>query len=133
VESTDNLWNLAVYRDLTQPATNTYEVTVRSNDRWRWGFSWCAIDDTTLEQILSPLSIQFLIDGDEISSSKFLSYYDTNSSGWACLRWVTILTGWRPDETVELEVRYNLSDSINDGKETYAKGEYRHIIIVNVE
>lgn len=133
-----NLWNIVGYRDLKKPGSETYKVTVQPNDKLRWGFSWCGIDSNTLEEITYPLNIRFYIDNIEVQSippfnPQIQIFDDVNSSGWACRRWITLLTNWKPNSRVELEVRYNLHESIFDGRETYPPGEYRQVIYVNVE
>lgn len=133
LQSANNLWRLAAYRDLREPGTQTYNVTVRSTDEWRWGFSWCAMDSDTLQGIRSPLSIEFSIDGRQLSNVHILEYDDTTSDGWTCHRWSTILTNWPPNRRVELEVSYGLTESIYDGRASYPSGEYHQVITVDVD
>lgn len=135
LESLPNLWNLAGYRDLNvpnNPDTESYYVTVRSTDKWRWGFSWHAIDSSTLQEILKPFSVEFFVNGEKLSNAQILTYNDTDPNGWVCKRWATMLSNWPPNGRIELEVRYRLTESIHDGKEIFAPGLYRQVIIVSV-
>ena len=134
LRNVNSLWDLAHYRDLREPGTQTYNAEVRSADKWRWGFSWCAINSETLSRIEFPLSIQFFIDDIELSdhAPQIVEESQTTSNGWECSRWSIILANWKSNSQVKLEVRYSLSESIFDGEETYPAGEYHQVIYVDV-
>lgn len=142
LQDTRNLWDLITYRDLKQPGTQTYNVALSSTDTWRWGFSWCAVNASTLQEILRPMSVKFFIDGVELSDirtndslpgAQIASYGDIASNGWVCQNWLTVLSDWPPNGSVELEIRYRLTESIFDGNENYPPGEYQQVIIVDVD
>lgn len=133
IEKLPNLWNRASYNDITIPTGSdpkVYFVTVDSNDEWRWGFSWSAVDSNTLQEILEPFSLELFVNGEKLSDSQVLVYEDTTSKGWPCVRWVTKLSNWPPGGRVELEVRYRLTERIHDGQYSFTPGLYRQVIVV---
>jgi len=128
-----NLWNKAGYSDITAPTGSdpkSYFVTINSNEEWRWGFSWSAVDRNTLQEILEPFSIELFVNGEKLSDSQILTYEDTTSKGWPCVRWVTKLSNWPDGGRVELEVRYRLEERIYDGQYSFSPGLYRQVIVV---
>lgn len=126
-----SLWQLATYRDLKEPGTQTYYVSIPIESEWRWNFSWCADNSALLEEILKPLTIKFLIDGVEIAYPPVQGYDQIPQKGQACRRWGLLLSEWPEKEPIELEIQYTLTESIYDGNESFPPGTYRQIIIVN--
>ena len=116
-----------------QPGTRTYDVSVRSGDVWRWGFSWHAIDSATLREILRPLTLGFYINGVRVPDDRIVAYDDIGADGWVAQRWVMGITDWPAHQRFELEVRYGLSAGIFDGRDNFAPGQYRQMIYVSVE
>jgi hypothetical protein len=132
-ETLPSMWKLAVYRDMFTPGTNTYRVTVRSADVYRWGFSWHARDQATLRDILQPLKMELLINDVRVPESLIHVYEDTTDDGWVGRRWVTAIGDWPAGKTVVLEARYELSRQVHDGQNAIAPGLYHQIIYVAVQ
>jgi serine/threonine-protein kinase len=125
-------WDAVGYRDLKEPGTELYSEEVSSNEDWIWGFSWCAVDAARLADILTPLTIDYYIDGELLPLAEFLEFDETANNGWRCKRWRALLSGWTVGETVELSITYSLSSSINDGLTSYPPGTYHQVIFVDV-
>jgi hypothetical protein len=128
-----NLWDYFDDKEKgpTFPTTLRYDVSINPQDKYRWGAIWCGIDDSTLQDILQPLSMTLLVDGIPLSSDKILEFED-RISGWKCHHWVTQLSDWQSGTEVELELSYSLSRTIFDGYEETLNGEYHLIISVYV-
>lgn len=77
---------------------------------------------------LTASDSQFLVDGRALPDNDLLQHDLTASDGWKCRYWSTVLSAGQSGETVELEVYYELSRSINDGKATYTAGSYHQVI-----
>jgi len=129
-ETLPSMWKLAVYRDMFTPGTNTYRVTVRPADVYRWGFSWHARDQSTLRNILQPLKVELLINDVRVPESLIYVYEDTTDDGWVGRRWVTAIGDWPDGKTVVLEARYELARQVHDGQNFIAPGLYHQIIYV---
>jgi hypothetical protein len=127
----NSIWFKTTFKDLTQPGTNGYSVTIPAYSEWRWDFAWCAKDQAGLEKILSPLDIGFYIGGEKLGEDAF-RIYDGASGGGFCRTWATLLSGWQPGDRTDLEIRYTLRDAIDDGTRDYPAGEYRQIIHIKV-
>lgn len=132
LENVGSIWELVDYHDLSSPGAQVYEVSVRSNDVFRWRFMWCAVDFTRLQEILRPLSVSFSLDGQGLSDQYILQDDGTALDGWACHYWTTTLSNWRPG-IIRLELSYQLSDSIYDGRNSYPPGSYSQTLVVSVE
>ncbi len=128
-----NLWDYFDDQEKgpTFPTTLRYDVSINSQDEYRWGAIWCGRDEEILQNILQPLDMALLVDGVPLSSDKILEFEDT-VHGWQCHHWVTRLSDWQPNTEVELELNYSLSRKIFDGHEETLSGEYRLIISVYV-
>ncbi len=131
-QNLESIWKRTSFRDLTAPGIQTYDVNVYSTDKLRWAFEWCATDSARLQEILRPLSVDLLIDNIVVSETAIVEDDKTSSSGWKCHYWTVALTDWRRGSTVKLAISYSLTESINDGKETYPAGEYHQIIYADV-
>lgn len=132
IDQIDYLWRAIAYKDLKAPGTQRYDISVDSNEHWIWGFSWCAVNENTLIDILHPLSISFYINEIRLYDAQLLEYRFTASDGWQCRSWKTLLENWPKGENIVLEVRYSLSEGIYDGSQSYPAGEYHQIIDVYV-
>jgi hypothetical protein len=127
-DQTPSLWEGVRYTDLMSPGVQTYSLTT-GLERRRWTFTWCAIDEATLEQIARPLTLTFYINNVQVDPNLFLVY--AISSG--CRAWSTFLDGWSGGEQYTLDIRYHLSQSINDGWNSYPAGDYVQRMIVSVQ
>jgi hypothetical protein len=126
-----SIWSQASFKDLHKPETNEYTVAIPTYSTRRWDFSWYAKTREGLEEILAPFQIQFSISGERIGEDIF-RIYDSAKSGGYCRIWATLLSGWRPGDATDLEIRYTLCEAVDDGTRTYPAGEYRQIIHVTV-
>ncbi len=106
-------------------------MNIAAYSSWRWDFSWCGKDQSGLEVILDPLDIEFFIGGKKLGEDIF-RIYDSVKGGGSCRTWATLLSGWQPGDATDLEVRYTLHESVDDGTRVYPAGEYRQNIHINV-
>lgn len=134
-QSIKSLWNLAHFQDLFVPGEQQYQIHIQHNDSWKWDFTWCANSKDRLYQILEPLSVLFLIDGNSISSDTIYQYEGESRSepGQQCHYWSVILSEWQPGRTVNLQLTYSLSQDIFDGSQHYQAGDYSQIFQVTVD
>lgn len=126
-----SIWSTATFRDLLEPGFQEYSVNIAAYSSWRWDFSWCGKDQSGLEVILDPLDIEFFIGGKKLGEDIF-RIYDSVKGGGSCRTWATLLSGWQPGDATDLEVRYTLHESVDDGTRVYPAGEYRQNIHINV-
>jgi hypothetical protein len=110
-----------------------YDVIIDSSEQWRWGFSWCAINDAVITEILQPLRLEFHIDGVPLRSPHIFEYDDTSTSGWTCRRWQVLLKTWPENKQVVLTINYTLNESIYDGLTRYPAGTYQQVMNVLFE
>ena len=127
----NSIWLKANYKDLPQPGTNEYSVTIPAYSEWRWDFSWCASSQAGLADILAPLDVEFYIGGERIGEDAFRIYDGSQGDGF-CRTWAALLSGWQPGDKTDLEIRDTLSQAVDDGKTIYPAGEYRQIIHLTV-
>lgn len=127
-DQTPSLWNGLRYIDLMSPGVQTYSQTTNPGRR-RWTFTWCAIDAATLDQIARPLTLTFYINDVQVAPDLFLVY--AISSG--CRAWSAFLDGWSGGQQYTLDIRYHLSQPINDGWNSYPAGDYIQRMIVSVQ
>ncbi|MCB0176022.1 MAG: hypothetical protein KDJ97_36330 [Anaerolineae bacterium] len=133
LESVKNIWHLTSFEDLKTPETRTYDIEVKSTDKWRWVFAWCAINEANLMEILSPLSVNLSIDDFQLQSDVILEHEETAANGWACHYWSTILSNWRRGAMVKLDINYDLTQTINDGEDSYPSGQYHQVLLARVK
>ncbi len=127
-----SIWSQTKYKELFQPGTNRYDVTIPADSSWRWSFSLGTTDPKLFEKILSSDDVEFFINGEKIDSNMF-RMSDQTAEGRFSRAWATTLSGWRSGDKAELEIHYTLRSAVTDGNETYPAGEYRQIISVVVK
>jgi hypothetical protein len=127
-----SIWSQTKYKELFQPGTNRYDVTIPADSSWRWSFSLGTTDPNLFEKILLPEDVEFRINGEWIDSNMF-RMSDQTVEGRFSRAWAAMLSGWRPGDRAELEIKYTLRENVRDGNVEYPAGEYRQIISVVVE
>jgi len=127
-----SIWSQTAYKELTQPETNRYEVTIPADSSWRWSFSLGTTDPKLFEKILSPEDVEFLINGEKIDPN-MIRMSDQTAEGRFSRAWAAMLSGWRSGDKAELEIHYTLHSAVTDGNVVYPAGEYRQIISVVVD
>jgi formylglycine-generating enzyme required for sulfatase activity len=128
--NTRSIWNLAPFKELSGSGVQEYEARVEPDEAWIWDFVWCATDRSGLKEILAPLSITFLIDGEPLPQHLIFEQEREALSlpDWQCHYWATKLQDWNRGSTVTLEIYYTLSTEIYDGQDHYPAGEYHHLL-----
>jgi hypothetical protein len=127
-----SIWTRTAYKEMFQPGSNRYNITVPAYSSWRWSFSLGTTDSKIFEKILLPEDVQFLINGEKIDTNMF-RMSDKTAEGRFSRAWATTLSGWRSGDKAELEILYTLHSAVTDGNVTYPAGEYRQIISLVVE
>ena len=136
LQTLSTIWskNKITFIDMSTPGTQEYHVDGKATDRLIWNFSWCAVDQGHLEKILAPLTVDFLIGEVVLGSDVLRQYEDTDrSSGDRCKYWTTKLTDWEGGKRFKLQINYFLEETINDGHQDYAPGQYHQIIWVAID
>jgi hypothetical protein len=127
-----SIWSRTQYKELFQPGTNRYEVTIPANSSWRWSFSLGTTDPNLFEKILLPEDVEFRINGEWIDTNMF-RMTDRTTEFRFTRAWAAMLSGWRSGNRAELEIKYTLREAVRDGNVEYPAGEYRQSISVRVE
>ncbi len=130
-ESVPSVWSRVVYRDLTTPGANDYQMRVSSTTPIRLDYYWCADSYQRLGKILGPVSLRFLVGEQPVEARSILEYTQTGRAG-TCYVWNTRLSNWPARSQVVVSIAYSLSAPVFDGKTTYPPGEYLHRIMVLV-
>lgn len=136
LQTLPNIWskNKLDFGDMTSPGTQEYQVDGKATDRLIWNFTWCAVDQAWLDEILEPLSVEFLIGDVQLRDDVVRQYEESNrKSGERCRVWATKLTDWEGGKRIKLTIQYDLVEAVNDGRQEYARGRYSHIIWVAID
>lgn len=129
--NTPDLRELITYSDPREPGRQTYNVTVRVQEKRLWSSGWCATSLSMLQENLKSLSFEFFINDVKLEESQLLQQEEESNNGWACHLWLAALTDWPDDQQTKLEIRYEIIKDINDGQYTFSRGTYSQIIFVN--
>jgi hypothetical protein len=127
-----SIWSQTTYKELFQPGTNHYDVTIPAYSSWRWSFSLGTTDPSLFEKILPSEDIEFRINGEWIDSNMF-RMSDKTEEGRFSRVWAAMLYGWHSGDRAELEIHYTLHSAVRDGNVEYPAGEYRQVISLVVE
>lgn len=119
------------YSNPQKPSTVIYETVISPQEIYRWGAIWCAIDDATLKEILEPLTMKLIVNGEELNDDQILEFVHTYNN-LRCKRWITLLSNWEPNSEVTLELNYEVAKKGFDGFSPVEPGKYRLIIEVKV-
>jgi hypothetical protein len=136
LQTLSTIWskNKLFFIDMSTPGTQEYQVDGKATDRLIWNFSWCAAAEGLLDEILAPLSVDFLIDDAVLGGDLLRQYEDIDKgSGDRCKYWATKLTDWEGGKRVKLQIKYYFEEAVNDGRQDYASGQYSQIIWVAVD
>ena len=123
-----SIWNGINFHNLPLPGMNQYSTYVDASQAYRWSFYWCSSSPSEFNAMVSPISVQFYVDGMPVNPSDML-VYDTNGK---CRNWATILHNWQPNTTVQLDIRYHLSAPVPGGYGANDIGDYTQRIEVTV-
>ncbi len=133
LDSHPSIWNVFKIPslDMYEPEKKSFSGSVNSKDILEWPYYWCAKDMDILSENVDNMTFRFYIN-DELLPDSYLYRYSKKIDGWACRYWTTILSDWKQNEIVDLEIVQTILSELNDGYKTYAPGEYRYEIIVSV-
>lgn len=127
-----NIWDIVEGdKGPTSPTTNYFNAMVNSNSVYGWGALWCGRDNQNLQEILSPLSMNLVVNDRTLTDDEVVEFF-TIKNGQSCYRWGTKLSNWEPGETVRVELRYFLKETIFDGNYYTYGGNYNLVITIKV-
>lgn len=136
LQTLPTIWskNRLDFVDMNSPGTQEYQVDGKTTDRLIWNFTWCAVDQARLDEILAPLKVAFLIGDSQLREDVVRQYEETNrKSGERCRVWATKLTDWEGGKRLKLTIQYDLAEAVNDGSQGYTPGRYSQIVWVAVD
>ncbi len=100
-------------------------------------YSWCAKDETTLQDNWKHTTLQFLINDQEVQPDQLLEVEYKNASGLACVERITLISDWQTNKDYSIkeytiEIKRTFDAAVNDGINTYALRIYDWIFDVHV-
>ncbi len=104
------------------PGTTTFNVPLEKSETLIWAYAWCAVDQATLEENLSHITLRFELDGKPASTGRMFTY-DMQSNGRQCRLTYTALTNW-PGGEHHLITTATFKTPVNDGTTEYEAGNY---------
>jgi len=101
--------------------TFTYTIPLNQSRDLLWAWSWCAINQNTLEQNLKNIQLDFSLAGDDIPLDQF-QRLDYDSGSQKCTAFITMLSDWQAGEN-HLSTTVTFTAQINDGMADYPAGK----------
>ncbi|MBN2084265.1 MAG: hypothetical protein JW748_03505 [Anaerolineales bacterium] len=89
-----SIWSRTEYKQLFQPGTSRYDITIPAYSSWRWSFSLGTTDPDLFEKILLPEDVEFRINGEWIDTNMF-RMTDQTVEGRFSRACAAMLSGWR--------------------------------------
>jgi len=133
VNTIPSVWTLVHYRELLEPGSAEYAATVAIGSSYVWDWSFCAVKGN-FTSFLEAISLRFLLDGEWLREGEHLRVTEgSGASGWLCRRWRTVLSGWPPNRSVRLDIRWTIQGEADDGVTDYPAGAYTQLILVIAE
>jgi len=115
--------------DYARPGTLTYNVIVTADLPTYFSYGWCAVDEATLRQNFEHIEIKLYINHEEFPPDAVHNLSFTSSSGLLCVDFGALMSDW-PEGEYKLEAVATFDETINDGLDDYAAGDY--IFVYNV-
>ena len=117
---------------LSSPGRVTWYADFPSNAKALLMIGWCAKDQATLRENLSYMNDQAVIDGQEISISKFATLESQDNSGKWCHSYLAVLSGWQSGTHSYIRTQH-IRQTINDGESTFTAGDYITEYVISVK
>lgn len=116
-------------QDLSKPGTWPFTIKITDNKPTYFSYSWCAVDEKTLQQNYQHINATLYINGEKLGKDVVhnLSYQLQN--GMFCGDFGVLLSDW-PAGKSELKAIATFDQKINDGISDYAAGDY--VFVYNV-
>ena len=110
--------------------TFTYTIALDKSVDLFWVWSWCASDQTTLDQNLQNIQLSFSLAGNNVPLDQFQQLAYT-SNGQTCTVYVTVLSDWQAGEN-HLSPTATFTAPINDGTLAFPAGKqiFEYIVYV---
>jgi hypothetical protein len=132
LESIPSIWTLTKFKELTAPGSNGYTAEVAGDSTWIWDSYFCATNEA-FPEYLDSLTVELRINSRPLAESAIRISDRPGTKGWLCRSWATKLSGWPPDKSIFLEIRYTHSRATSDGRSEFAAGEYSQLLVVVVK
>lgn len=117
---------------MSKPKTSIYYGAAGKNKEYQLPFFWCATSSSILNQNLSSLSIEFLVNDKKIPNEYVGTLKYEPNDKWSCISYATALSGWKENSQYTLEMKVSLLQNLNDGESNYAVGDYIYKLIISV-
>jgi hypothetical protein len=108
--------------DIFVPNTHTYTIALSKSKSVILPYFWCATTDEILAKNFQSMTLNFIVDGQEIPADQ-LATYDVKSGDLSCRIIYVALTEW-PGGEHHLSITTTFNTTINDGANDYAPGDY---------
>lgn len=134
LSSVESIWiysDIGNPGDIPSPGGKSFTITVNSSVTLRWLYYWCTSDSATLKNNLNYMTVTFLINDVPLGNNKIYQYNQVDGD-WRCKYWSTTLSDWQNSATIQLNIHYSFSKTVNDGHTNYPAGDYYLRLNVNV-
>jgi hypothetical protein len=112
----------------------TFTVNLNNSDPVIWRYYWCAKNRDILDNNLQSITVEFLLNSENISdrfSSRYFPFIESPMKGWACFTYESVLKDWDVG-VYRLEQNTTFNQIINDGQDSYPAGYKIYDYTVNV-
>jgi hypothetical protein len=119
--------------DLAKPGTWTYTVTIPDDTPTVLLYSWCTVDEQTLQQNLDHIIMRMFFNNEEVSHDVVhpVAFVSPNNN-MPCHALAVLMSDW-PEGSYTLKAVATFDEQINDGLADYAAGDYIFIYNVTVQ
>lgn len=118
------------WQNPTGPSSNTYDITVSTNQPVLLASGWCTTTKAILDQNLQHIQYLVEVDGQSLDTSK-LYQSSLSSVGQSCKDFVGLIRAW-PIGKHTIKITMRLDAKINDGWNDFAAGDYTEIYNITV-
>jgi hypothetical protein len=131
-DQTPSLQGLATnWQNPTGPGTNTYNISVSSNQPVLVTSGWCTTTKAILDQNFQHIKYQVVVDGQAVDLTKL--YQGSQSGlGQSCQDFVGVINAW-PTGNHTIKINMSVDAKINDGWNDYAAGDYTEVYNITVQ
>lgn len=105
--------------------TLTFTLSATSEDRLAWYYGWCATTPELVDDNLSKMKLEFIVEDTVVPVTQFETFdsLQSNSNGieLLCRTYVAVVYNW-PGGLNTLETRITFTEKINDGMGDFDEG-----------
>ncbi|MFQ5946452.1 MAG: hypothetical protein ACE5NC_09440, partial [Anaerolineae bacterium] len=105
--------------------TYLYTIVMEESTDAMWVYGWCAVSQETLEENWQYIGLEFFLNGENVSLTRFVRF-EESFGDLACRLHYVLLSDWPPaDHFVETEVTF--TQEIDDGLDVYPAGTHLYL------